>query len=453
MGAEATELSAEVKIEVSFGPQAMEALVTLTPAEPVEPAALQYALKAAGVVFGIQEEALQQAALMPTREPMRVAQGQEPEPGADASISYFFRSNEERRGRPKALVDGRVDHRELGTIENVTKGQVLAAKTPARPARPGTNVLGLPVPGKDGRDIPLRAGQNAQLSEDELFVTAVIDGQPMLDGTRVSVQPIVVISGDVDYSVGNINFQGSVKVGGNVLPGFTIKATQDIEIGGMIEGASLEAGGSVSIKGGVRQHSFITSHGDVTVKFIDSESTVITRANVLVVESCMHSQLTAGLAVKIGKKLIGGATQAGEYVAAEEIGVAGGTHTAIDVRHTRQARVLEQLERAIRLLTTQLATVNQTFNAILANPKAPAGAYEKTREIKMQIEARLDQYTVELQERRADSPVDSGRQAFVISLNGFHPGVQIHFDHAYYEVKSRSPYSRISELHGKVHTS
>lgn len=453
MGAEAAELTAESKIEITFGERAMEAFVTLTPPEPVEASAIEYALKAAGVVFGIDAEAVQEAALMPIPEPMLVAQGRESEPGADASITYFFRSSEERRGKPKALVDGRVDHRELGTIENVTKGQVLAAKTPARAARPGTNVLGDPVPGKEGKDILLRAGQNAELSEDELFVTALIDGQPMLEGTRVSVQPIVVISGDVDYSVGNINFQGSVKVGGNVLPGFTIKATQDIEVGGMVEGASLEAGGAVSIKGGVRQHSMITSHGDVTAKFIDSESTVITRSNVLVVESCMHSHLTAGLAVKVGKKLIGGTSQAGEYVAAEEIGVAGGTHTGIDVRHTRQTRVLEQLEKAIHLLTTQLATVNQTFNAILANPNAPAGAYEKTREIKMQIESRLDQYTVELQERRADSPVEQGRQAFVASQNGFHPGVQIHFDHTYYEVKSRSPYSRITELHGKVQTS
>jgi uncharacterized protein (DUF342 family) len=453
MGSDAAAAAAENSIEVTFGERAMQAFVAWSPPEPVERTAVEYALSSAGVVFGVDADAIEEAAATPTSVPMLVANGLEPEPGVDAAITYFFRTGEERRGRPKALVDGRVDHRELGTIENVTEGQVLAAKTPARQARPGTNVLGEPVSGKDGKDILLRGGQNTELSEDELFLTATMDGQPVLDGTRVSVQPIVVISGDLDYSIGNINFQGSVKIGGNVLPGFSVKATQDIEVNGMVEGASLEAGGVVSVKGGVRQQSVITAHGDVTLKFIDSESTVMTRSNVLVVESCMHSQLMAGLTIKVGKKLIGGACRAGEYVSAEEIGVAGGTHTLIDVRLTRQLRVQEQLERAIQLLTTQLATVNQTFNAILANPQAPAGAYEKTREIKMQIEARLDRYTVELQERRAESPVVQGRQAFVASRNGFHTGVQIHFDRSFYDVKSRIPYARISEMHGEIHKS
>ena len=53
-------------------------------------------------------------------------------------------------------------------------------------------------------------------------------------------------------------------------------------------------------------------HGDITVKFGDSESTLTTRANLVIVESAMHSSLTAGLAVKIGRKLIGGTAQAAD---------------------------------------------------------------------------------------------------------------------------------------------
>jgi hypothetical protein len=450
--ADAVGPTAEVQVKVTLGERASEAYVTLAPPAPVSRAAIEHALAAAGVVHGIDAEAVTEASLMPIPEPMLVAQASPAEPGKDATITYFFRSGDERRGRPRELSDGRVDHRELGTIENVTRGQVLAAKSAAQPARPGINVLGEPLLGRDGRDVPLRAGQNVELSEDGLFITALIDGQPTVDGSRVSVQPIVVISGDVDYAVGNINFQGSVKIGGNVLPGFTVKATQDIEVGGVVEGAFLEAGGAVSVKGGVRQHSVITAHGDVTAKFVDSEATVTTRSNLLVVESAMHSVLTAGLAIKVGKKLIGGAVQAGEYVAADQVGVAGGTATHIDVRRSRQTKVIEQLERAIGILTTQLTTVNHTFNAILANPNAPPGAYEKTREIKVQIEARLDQYTAELHERRADSPVASERPVFVASHGGFQPGVQIHFDKTFYQVDTRSPYTRISEVNGVLHT-
>ncbi|MEB3197146.1 MAG: FapA family protein [Candidatus Sericytochromatia bacterium] len=453
MSADTAEFSAEKQILVTLGDKALEAFVQIVPPLPVEPGEIEFALAAAGVVFGVDAAAVREVALGPSSDPMLVARGAAPEPGQDAVVNYFFRSADQRRGKPRELADGRVDHRELQTIENVTKGQVLAAKTPARPAKPGTSVLGEPLTSKDGKDVPLRAGANVELSEDELFATALMDGQPALDGPRISVQPIVVVSGDVDYAIGNINFQGSVKISGNVLPGFTVKATQDIEIGGVVEGASLEAGGAVSVKGGVRQHSVVTAHGDVTAKFIDSESSVTTRSNIVVVESSMHSYLTAGLSIKIGKKLIGGHVLAGEYVAADEVGVAGGTTTVIDVRHSRQARVIQQIERAIQILTTQLATVNQTFHAILSNPNAPAGAYEKTREVKLQIEARLDQFTVELLERRADFPAESLRPVFVVSAGGFHPGVMMHLNKAYYQIDSRSPFTRISELNGVIHPS
>lgn len=285
-----------------------------------------------------------------------------------------------------------------------------------------------------------------------MSVNAAIDGQPRVDGSRISVEPVIVVQGDVDFSTGNINFTGSVRIGGHVLPGFTIKATQDIEVAGVVEGALLEAGGKVSVKGGVRQHSVITAHGDVSVRFVDSESSVTTRANLVVVESALHSTLTAGLSVKVGKKLIGGTAQAGEFISAETVGAPAGTNTTLDVRQSRQTKVIEQLQRAIGTLNGQLATVNQTYQAIISNPAAPQGAFDKTKEIKTQLEARLDQLTHELQERQAANQADGPpRLVFVAAREGFHPGVHIYFDSVSHHVDSFSPVGRIMEREGQVH--
>ena len=441
---------AEVQIKVLLRERNTEALIKIEPPVPVDPAVLTNALTANNVVFGVDTTAVLQAAHYPPADPVLVAQGVAPQAGADAKVTYYFRAGEQTAGKPRELEDGRVDHRELGTIENVNKGQVLATKTPPGMGMPGKSVIGEEIPARDGRDVHLRAGANTALSEDGLHIVSLIDGQPSIDGSRVSVQPIIVINGDVDYSTGNVNFQGSVKIGGNVLPGFTVKATQDVEIGGMVEGASIEAGGKVSVKGGVRQHSVITSHGDVTVKFVDSESSITTRANLVVVESSMHSSLTAGLAIKVGRKLIGGTAQAGEYISAEQIGVAGGTHTYLDVRHGRQAKVVEQLQKAIATLNAQLATVDQTYNAIIANPNAPSGAFEKTKEIKMQLETRLDQLTSELNDRLAENPTQLRRAPFAASRDGFNPGVQIHFDSVFHHVDTFLPCTRVSEVDGQL---
>lgn len=441
---------AEVQIKVILRERNTEALIKVEPPVPVDPAVIQNALSAQNVTFGVDTTAVLQAAHYPPADPVLVAQGVPPQAGADAKITYYFRAGEATAGKPRELDDGRVDHRELGTIENVNRGQVLATKTPPGMGMPGKSVIGEEIPARDGRDVHLRPGSNTSLSEDGLHIVSLIDGQPSIDGSRVSVQPIIVISGDVDYSTGNVNFQGSVRIGGNVLPGFTVKATQDVEIGGVVEGASIEAGGKVSVKGGVRQHSVITAHGDVTVKFVDSESSITTRANLVVVESGMHSNLTAGLAIKVGRKLIGGTAQAGEYVSAEQIGVAGGTHTYLDVRHGRQAKVIEQLQKAIATLNTQLATVDQTYNAIIANPNAPSGAFEKTKEIKTQLEARVDQLTAELNDRLAENPSQLRRAPFVASRDGFNPGVQIHFDTVFHHVDVFLPCTRVSEVDGQL---
>lgn len=441
--------SADVQIKVILRERNTEALVKIDPPVPVDPALIHSVLAQHGVVYGIDATAVLQAAHYPPAEPVLVAQGVAPQAGADARITYYFRAGQ-AAGKPLELDDGSVDHRELGTIENVNRGQVLATKTPPGMGMPGKSVLGEEIPARDGRDAHLRAGQAVSLSEDALHILALIDGQPQVDGSRISVKPIITINGDVDYSTGNINFQGTVRVGGNVLPGFMVKATQDIEIGGLVEGASLEAGGKVSVKGGVRQHAVITAHGDITVKFVDSESTLTTRANLVIVESAMHSNLTAGLAIKVGRKLIGGTAQAGEFVSAEQIGVTGGTHTYLDVRHGRQAKVIEQIQKAITTLTGQLATVEQTYNAIIQNPNAPSGAFEKTKEIKTQIETRLDQLTMEMNSRVSENPQNLRRAPFVASRDGFNPGVQIHFDQVNHHVDVFLPFTRISEVDGEL---
>lgn len=443
----------EVQVKVTLKERASEAWVKVEPAVAVPVAKINQALAENGVVVGIDSAAVLRMSQYPSDEPVLVAKGVPAQHGEPAKIEYYFRSGAQKAGQPLEMSDGRVDYRELGYIENVTKGQVLATKIPAGMGIPGQNVLGEELPAKNGKDVALRAGQNVMLSEDEMSVIALIDGQPKVDGSRISVQPIIVVNGDVDFSTGNINFQGSVKIGGNVLPGFTIKATQDIEVGGVMEGATLEAGGKVSVKGGVRQHSVITAHGDVTVRFCDSESSITTRANLMVVESAMHSTLTAGLAIKVGKKLIGGTAQAGEYISADQVGAPGGTHTVLDVRTGRQVKVIEQLQKAIATLNAQLATVNQTFEAIIANPNAPSGAFDKTKEIRTQLEARLDQLQAELNERMGIHPEGEEppkKVPFVAAKEGFQPGVQLHFDNVFQHVDTFMMAQRVAEVDGKL---
>ena len=60
------------------------------------------------------------------------------------------------------------------------------------------------------------------------------------------------VPADVGASTGDIDYDGSVVVKGNVLTGYTIKATGDIIVNGVVEGAKLVTAGKIVLKRGIQ---------------------------------------------------------------------------------------------------------------------------------------------------------------------------------------------------------
>src|SRR5437762_91037 len=68
------------------------------------------------------------------------------------------------------------------------------------------------------------------------------DGGVQRVGGKLTVSKLYEVDGNVDFKVGNVDFDGRVTIKGDVLPGFNVKATGDVAITGMVENASIEAG-------------------------------------------------------------------------------------------------------------------------------------------------------------------------------------------------------------------
>ena len=79
---------------------------------------------------------------------------------------------------------------------------------------------------------------------------STIDGEVKLEKKMIQVSPVFRIDGDVCLDTGNITFNGTVQVYGDVRSGFSIKAKRDILIYGMVESAELTAGGDIVIQNG-----------------------------------------------------------------------------------------------------------------------------------------------------------------------------------------------------------
>ena len=287
----------------------------------------------AGIVFGIDYEVIHNVLTDKMYDkPVLFAQCKEPIHGIDGRIDYDFPL--EFKMSPKELEHDQVDYKELQMIFAVDKGDIVARKILPTSGEAGCTITGKTIAAKPGKEIQLSAGRNAVLSEDGLSIKSLIEGQPVLKGKTVFVEPVLVIQGDVDYSVGNVNFKGSVKILGSVVSGFTVKATENIEIDGVVEDSFVEAGRDISIKGGVlgADKGSIKAGRDIHMSFV--ENCYVEAARNVFVGDVLNSEISAGdtIDVILGKgRVFGGKLSARNLIATNILGSGAADRTQITV--------------------------------------------------------------------------------------------------------------------------
>ena len=319
-------------------------------------------LRQHNVCYGIREEVLADISANPrsyVQTRTVVAVGEPPTAGNDGEIRFLYEEGNLEK-RPSELEDGTVDYKQLIKLSNVRKGQRIAERIPATEGSPGVSVTGEHIPGKPGKEARFKIGKNVVADAENTSLYATIDGMVVkTDNGKINVFPVYEVNGDVDYSVGNIEFVGTVVIRGNVLSGFKVKADGDIRVLGGVESAELEARGSVHVSAGILGQNKGVVRAGVNVKcsFIQ-DATVEAGQDIIVTQSVMHSQLRAGQNVLCqGAKglIVGGTIQAGEKVAARTIGNTMSTPTTVEVGVRPELRnELSNLRGRLKQITDNL---------------------------------------------------------------------------------------------------
>lgn len=195
-----------------------------------------------------------------------VARWTPPVNGVDGTITYLY--DRDAKSAPVEDEHGFVDYKNLGLIRTVRKGDVLANITLPTEGEPGTDVRGKTLRQIVGKKAKFTIGTNTGISEDELHVLALAEGNLNYRGGTFHIDQVVTIQGDVDASVGNISFVGDVIVKGEVLEGFKISSNANIIVAGNVNGATLEADGDITIKKGCI-NSNVMAHGSITANFCE----------------------------------------------------------------------------------------------------------------------------------------------------------------------------------------
>lgn len=262
-----------------------------------------------------------------------IAKAIKPIHGHDAEIEYFF--DTQALAKPKINEDGTVDFHELGNISHVTKGERLAHLTPVDYGKPGKDVFGKVIPAKKVVKKILRHGRNISLSEDKLDMYADVSGHATLVEGTVYVSDVYEVPNNIDASTGDINYDGNVTIKGNVNTGYAVRATGDIVVEGIVEGATIVAGGDITLRLGVQGmfRARLTANGNIVSRFI--ENCELVKADGMVsTDAIMHSDVCAkGDIIVKGKRglISGGKVISGTSIFAKTVGSNMETQTLLEV--------------------------------------------------------------------------------------------------------------------------
>lgn len=321
------------------------------------------ALEEAGVVYGIDEDAIEEGVL--GLRPFTAAEGLQPVQGENAYIDRKF--NLGVQGKPVLDEYGRADYKDLNLFVLAKENQTLAIRIPQTKGTPGKNVLGVVVPAQNGRPCPMPEGRNTKIvGENRLIATA--NGQIIDKGSRISVDPRLEIKGGVGVNTGDVEFDGTIHIRGDVEQGFKVKATGDIEIKGSINGAEV-TGRNVYISGGITgaDRAKVFAENDIRTAF--AENAIIEAGNdVYISDIALHSQIRAGKRIIMEDKhgqITGGYVIAGESIKVKILGNSAFVVTKVSVGiDPNLQREYQDLKKNYKESRRRLTHITQTLNTL-----------------------------------------------------------------------------------------
>jgi uncharacterized protein len=264
--------------------------------------------------------------------PYEIAAGKQPIDGTPDSIKYFFKTKKDLA--PEIDAEGNVNYHKLHLVSNVKKEQLLAELTQGSEGFDGIDVFGNVVPAKNPKPVRLLRGKNTYLEENNTKLFASVDGMVRIDDNKIVVNESYNVANNVGVSTGDIEFNGTVIVSGNISSGFKVIAKGDVEVMGVIESAVVEAGGNIIAHRGIQGGSNckIRAKGDLNTKYIENADVRV--GGTIHSEAILHSNVSASDEITVdGKKgmISGGVVRSGIKINAKTLGSHMGTATSIEV--------------------------------------------------------------------------------------------------------------------------
>ncbi len=376
----------DARIEVLVAEDDMSAAINLSLPQGGKQATIEDVLQAlhdAGVTFGIDHAALVQACNVGAVQALPVAIGAAPEDGIDTDFQEIVAGSSDRA--PRVNAEGLIDYREHSAIALVEPGAPLMRRIPPTAGFDGRTIKGQAVTPRPGRDEPFATALPGSEIDgsDPNVLKASIAGLPVRVPCGVIVEPVLRVA-EVNLATGNLYFDGTVHVDGDVNNTMKVQASGDIVVQGTVEGAVLEAGGNISIRGGVIAQAKVTAKGAISARF--AEGATLTAGTVIALDDmALESTLVSGNQILVGIKapqrgrLVGGSAQTMMLLRVPMLGSSRATATRVSVgcnpELEAQYQVLQERIAAEKTNEDNLQKLVHHLTAI----KDPKGMLDKVK--------------------------------------------------------------------------
>ena len=445
----------DAEVEIEFSDNDMVAHITTTApygGKPLSAGRLDEAISAADVMRELCDvAALEKVLTSKSVTQLKFAEGRLPRAGVDAQFIQLI--DVEVEHGPTIDESGTANQYELHDFTVVDIGTPLMRRIPATTGMAGSDAKGKPVPAKAGKDYNFAKDNPGAMPspEDPNTLIAEIKGHPVFGKTGVRVDNMLRLD-HVDLRTGNISFDGSLTINGDITAGTEVAVTGDIEVKGLIVNATVCAGNDIIVRGGIigpepdededETHATrVTAGGNVEALFA-SQASIEVEGDLLIKEYISYCEVSALGEARVGQQgghgfIFGGHCHADGGIAANALGTDANVVTLVTAGYPAELiadyDALCQERDLIAYKSDQLAAVLEDLRCVDSPDENKIDVVDITVAAQRKKVSVITEKLDEIDRRR-----ESAEGATITSRGPIYPNVTIGISEAQLTMKQQS---------------
>ncbi|MEO1535482.1 MAG: FapA family protein [Planctomycetota bacterium] len=296
---------------------------------------------------------------------------------------------ERDESEPLEEIEGDSSHYQRSTIAVVLEGDRIGRIVEPTAGEDGTDVCGGCAPARHGGPAIISVDESTITRHEDGTLTAAVGGLLNTADNHLRITEDLVIPGYVDFSTGNVEFDGDITIEKGVRDCFVVTAARSLKVLGQVEAATLRAGRDVHLMRGItgREKGEIVAGRDLRSRFLDSSDLTVAR-DLHAEREITHCTINVGRnIIAPSAALLGGSCTVAGSAEFGQIGTESGTPTTL--RLGKLPRIDSLISEAAELypkLIERRATAREQLEQLQVNTaKLTASQAESMTELQFVV--------------------------------------------------------------------